>query len=371
MRRITVLILVFSTIAVYTVRSQSNDWPVYRGKSDLSGKSEWKLPDNPKILWTYNAGGRTKSSPVVGEGIIYFGTEKGSLIACEYDGRLKWKIDAGSSVDAPPMLSGDKVIYSTSEGALKAADRKTGRNLWTYKTENQIAGSANLWSAGGKSGLIVGSYDFFLHCVNPENGKMMWKIETENYVNGTPAYIANKVVFGGCDGIVRIIDPVSGKQKSTVNVGIYMASSPALAGQLGFIGDYEGNFYCLNISASKIVWQVAVGDDASSIIAVPALDIGVVVIGSDDKSIYCYSVADGSAKWKFRTNGSIKGSAVIAGDRVLFGSDDGYVYILGLNDGLKKWSFNCGSPISSSPAVTKNRFYILTEDGRLLAFGIK
>ena len=49
----------------------------------------------------------------------------------------------------------------------------------------------------------------------PRQGKSLWKIETENYVNGTPAIQNGKIVFGGCDGMIRVVDPLTGNQKDT------------------------------------------------------------------------------------------------------------------------------------------------------------
>jgi outer membrane protein assembly factor BamB len=103
--------------------------------------------------------------------------------------------------------------------------------------------------------------------------------------------------------------------------------------------------------------------------ATPAIDNGRVVVGSEDKYLYCYNIADGKQEWEFRTNAKVNGSAVISGDNVLFGGRDGNIYIVSLQTGNKKWSFDTGKPISSSPAVTDGIFFILTEDGRLLAFG--
>ena len=96
-----------------------------------------------------------------------------------------------------------------------------------------------------------------------------------------------------------------------------------------------------------------------------------MLLGSEDKFIYCFDPKDGKLKWKYRTNGRVISSAVITDTKVLATGMDGYIYILGLADGKKIWSFNAGTPVSSSPAVVKGRFYILTEDGRLMAFGDK
>ena len=144
-----------------------------------------------------------------------------------------------------------KLFLDTNDGILRAVDKVTGKLIWSYTTDNQIAGSANVWISGNKAGIVVGSYDYYLHCVDPETGKSLWKVETENYVNGTPAILNGKIVFGGCDGMIRVVDPLTGKQKDTINIGVYIASSPALSGDLAYFGDYDGTKYCVNIKHKK------------------------------------------------------------------------------------------------------------------------
>jgi outer membrane protein assembly factor BamB len=121
----------------------------------------------------------------------------------------------------------------------------------------------------------------------------------------------------------------------------------------------------------KMVWEVPANEGSGAIMAIPATGGNMIVVGNEDKYMYCYDAGTGKPVWKFRTNGRITGSAVVTPSKVLFGSMDGYIYILGLKDGKKQWSFNTGAPVSSSPAVVPGRFYFLAEDGRLLAFGTK
>ena len=123
-----------------------------------------------------------------------------------------------------------------------------------------------------------------------------------------------------------------------------------------------------NITTKKMIWKIPAGEEGGSIMDIPAGGVSEVVVGREDKYLYCYKASDGKLLWKFRTNASITGSAVITSTKVLFSGMDGNVYILGLSDGKKLWSFKAGTQISSSPAVIKGKFYILTEDGRLLAF---
>jgi eukaryotic-like serine/threonine-protein kinase len=367
------LTIFLSIVFLLTISAQSGDteWPLFRGNADLSGKVESELPSTPTLLWSVNTGGRTKSSPVISAGRVYFGNDKGSLIAVSAEGKIMWKYESGSSLDAPPMIYGKKVIFGSSEGILTAVDKITGKLLWSYTTDNQIAGSANGWKSGNKAGIVVGSYDFYLHCVDPETGKSLWKVETENYINGTPSILNGKIAFGGCDGMFRVVDPLTGKQKDTINIGVYIASSPALSDNMAYFGDYDGNIYCLDLNLRKVCWKVSAGKDAGSILAIPAIRNNSIVIGSEDKYLYCYTAYDGKLLWKYRANSRINGSAVITSTKVLFAGMDGIICILRLADGKKLWSFNAGTPVSSSPAVINGKFFILTEDGRLLSFGEK
>lgn len=365
-----ILLLLALSPSVYC-QSTDIDWNIFRGKPDLSGHILTDLPSDPVLLWRVATGSRTKSSPVVNNGVIYFSNDKGSVVAIDINGRKKWQYDTGVAAEAPPLIYGDKIIAGFNDGILRALDKETGKLLWQFATNNQILGSANYWATGKRSGIIFGSYDYFLYSVDPVTGKLQWKLETLNYINGTPSVSGNNIVFGGCDGIIRIADANTGVEKSTIEIGTYIASSPALSGSKAFVGDYDGNFYCLDLQAGKILWEVPASDNSGAILGVPAISRSSVIIGNEDKSVYCYDLLSGKLKWSFRTNGRITGSAVVTLSKVIFGSLDGFVYMLNLEDGKKVWSFNTGAPIGSSPAVAGNRFFVLTEDGRLLAFGRK
>ncbi len=366
----TILLHILSFISLYA-QTVDADWPLFRGKADLSGRFDSELPLSPGLLWSVSTGARTKSSPVISDGTLFFGNDKGTLTAVSSDGKIKWQYEAGNLIEAAPLVFGNKVIVGLNNGKLIAVDKVTGKLIWTYTTDNQISGSANVWVSGGKAGIVVGSYDYYLHCIDPRTGKELWKIETNNYVNGTPSIQDGKIIFGGCDGVIRVVDPLTGNQKDTINIGVYIAASPSLAGDMAYFGDYDGTVFGLNIKTKKIVWEIPGTAESGSVLAVPAVGNNFVVIGNEDKFLYCYNAMNGKLIWKYRTNGRIVGSAVIAKAKVLFTSMDGTVNILGLADGKKLWSFNAGTSISSSPAVTQGKFYILTEDGRLLAFGEK
>lgn len=355
--------------ALVSGQQKGNDWPLFRGHPDLSGRTDVTLPVNPKLLWSVRTGGRTVSSPVISKGIAYFGNNNGEIFAISNEGKVLWEKELETAIEAPPLIVDDRVIIGSLDGELRALERSTGELIWLYVTENQIIGSPNIWTSNNRKLVIVGSYDFYLHCVDPGTGEMVWKVETNDFINGTPAVLGDRIVFGGCDGYLRQVNPVTGQEINNADLGVYIASSPALSGMQAFVGSHEGVFYAMDLASMKVQWKVEPRDEYSVIMSTPAIYKNRVIVGSQDKYLYCYNIVTGKKEWEFRTGAKVDGSAVISGNRVLFGSRDGFVYILDLETGNKIWSFDTGSPVSSSPAVTGDRFYILTEDGRLLAFG--
>ena len=91
--------------------------------------------------------------------------------------------------------------------------------------EAGIVSSANF--AG--SCVLFGSYDQFLYCLSPKDGSVLWKVETDGYVHGTPAVAGDTVISAGCDGFLRVLRLKDGSEVRRVQLGGYVAGSPALA----------------------------------------------------------------------------------------------------------------------------------------------
>ena len=144
-------------------QTSAQEWPIFRGKADLTGSTNIEVSTKPSLVWNLAATGRTSSSPVVSGGMIFFGNDKGTLIAVGTDGKIKWRYEGGSAAEAPPMVYGDKVIIGLSDGTLHAVYKTSGKLAWRYKTDGQIAGSANAWSTSKRSGIVIGSYEYYVH----------------------------------------------------------------------------------------------------------------------------------------------------------------------------------------------------------------
>jgi outer membrane protein assembly factor BamB len=230
-------------------------------------------------------------------------------------------------------------------------------------------GSANYWKSGSKIVLLVGSYDYNLHCIDAETGKMRWKYESDNFINGAAACFNGKAIFGGCDGFLHIIDINSGKSESKINVATYVAGSCPVSDRMAYIGDYDGKFSRVDIQAGKIVWSWENKEQKQPFVASASLSGDKIVTGNRDKFIYCFDKNSGKLIWNYNSGNRVEASPVIVKDKVLTANMRGDLAVLKLSDGSVIWKYEVGNSILHNPAVIDNLMIVCTLNGMVYCFG--
>ncbi|MEK7832148.1 MAG: PQQ-binding-like beta-propeller repeat protein, partial [Acidobacteriota bacterium] len=70
----------------------ADSWPQFRANHNLTGVAASTVPDNLKLLWTYDAGESIESSAAIADGTVYVGASTGDLLDVYlFSGKLKWK----------------------------------------------------------------------------------------------------------------------------------------------------------------------------------------------------------------------------------------------------------------------------------------
>jgi len=386
--------------------AEAASWPMFHGRQDMVGVAPGRLPKALTLRWKFQTEGPIKSSPAIelaagagsekGQepydfsekvpdtfsgpaGRVFVGSNDGNVYAINLaDGRRVWAYKTADAVEAAPLVLQGAVYVGSVDGFLYALDAATGALRWKYETQDKILGGANWvrsppstgpYGQGDRTWILIGSYDMSLHCVDAATGKAVWTAETGNYINGTPAVADGKIVFGGCDGLIRVLAPADGRERLSIQAGGYVAGAVAVAGDRFYAADYDEKLTCAQMDTGKTVWEYA-GEDAG-FYASPAVGPREVVIGGRDNKVHCLDRETGQPRWTFATRREVESSPALCGDKVVVGSSDGRLYLLRLADGKELGSFEVGRPVTSSPAVAGGWVVVGGDDGAVYAFGPK
>lgn len=157
-------------------------------------------------------------------------------------------------------------------------------------------------------------------------------------------------------GVSQSNVPASLKQLWTWEAGDSIESSAAIVGGTVFVGSQKGELVALNLENGSVYWKFATGNPIGE--SSPAYSNGVVYIGDLGGWLNALNATDGKKLWAFKTNGEIKSSPVVVGDRVLIGSYDETLYCLSARSGAVQWRFKTNGPVHSTPSITDGMAFI-------------
>ena len=314
----------FLPLSVY---AGATNWPMFRGNPSLTGVSEAVLPAKLTTAWTYKTGGPVKSSAAIGNEQVFIGSGDGNLYALDLQsGKKRWAFKTEGAVESSPLLLDGVVFVGSSDGALYA-NSTDGKPLWKYMTGDRILGSPNYLKTTNGTRIIIGGYDYKLHCVDAATGKSNWVYETGNYINGSPAVFAGKTVFGGCDALLHVLSLANGEKVKEVEAGAYIAASVAIKDNRAYVGHYENEFLCIDLEKGTNLWTFR--DKNFAYFSSPAVTEDKVLFGGRDKYLHCVNRADGKQIWSFPTRGKVDSSPAVIDGKIVIGADDGMVYAFG------------------------------------------
>lgn len=284
------------------------------------------------IRWRYQADGTVRSAPAVTRTSVYVGTSGGSLLALDRaDGRLRWRYDAGAPLPSSPAVSDGVVVIAGRDGAVHGVDAGTGRGLWRTRPTETLA--------------------------------LPWGREGWDYWVSSPNVVDGRVLIGSPDGRLLSLDLRSGDELWSYSLGARTRSSPAVSDSMVFIGDDAGVVHAVGLTRGRPLWahetegaglaSADFGWDRVSLQSSPAVDGGVLYIGSRDGGVYALDANTGERLW-YADHGNpwVVASAAVHGDTIWIGSSDGlFVAALDAATGEELWRTAVGARVFASPAL--------------------
>jgi outer membrane protein assembly factor BamB len=349
-------------------------WPSFRGTPDQRGIAKCTLAEKPELKWEVaSPDGWVAGVAIVGEHV--FAPALCGYLYC-FDlktGQEIWKYRSIEDPDpkkfaagfkATPLITETMVYIGDEDGVLHAVERATGKKSWVFASGAEIAGCVALF----EEKLLLASHDSYLYCLS-KDGQEVWKFQTNDRINCSPGIADSFTFLAGCDEHLRVIDLKTGKEFRDMPLESFLIASPAIVGDLLYVGTHTGMIVCVDWRKGEFVWRYE-GPRKMPFHASAAVTDDLVLVGGHDKHLHAVDRATGAAKWTFATRAKIESSGTVVDRRIFFGSNDGNLYGVSLDTGAEVWEFNAGKGISAGVAIGEGCL-VVGEDqqsGRLLCF---
>lgn len=298
-------------------------------------------------------------------------------IIWRYDMREELGVFPHNTTSSSPMVIGDKVYASTSNGVdwghtnipnprapiFIALDKYTGElvgeeasqistrilhGAWSSPTYGEVDGEGIVFY-GGPDGKL---YGFDPEPVPDEHGFGLfpehWRydLNPEHYryrEDGTPIRYARP------DGPSEVIGtPVfyDGKVYTTI-------------GQDPEHGEGIGNIAAVDAATGEKVWEF---NDIYRSMSTPSIVDDLLFVADFSGFIYCLDAQTGEKYWKYDSMSHIWGSTFVADDKVYIANEDGDVIIFAADKEKEVINvINMRDPIYSSPIAANGALYIATQ----------
>ncbi|HLY30012.1 MAG TPA: PQQ-binding-like beta-propeller repeat protein, partial [Ktedonobacterales bacterium] len=203
------------------------------------------------LIWKFDTSGAVGSSPAVANGMVYIGSNDGSLYALDAStGSLMWEYQTGDVVHSSPTVANGMVYVGSNNSNVYALDTTTGSLVWKYQTGDIIDSSPTV--ANGT--VYVGSNDGNLYALDASTGSLAWEYQTTGKIHSSPIVADGMVYFGSYDDDVYALDASTGSLAWDYQTGNVIDDSPTVANGTVYIGSDDGAVYALNANTGSLVW---------------------------------------------------------------------------------------------------------------------
>ncbi len=355
------------------------------------------VPDKTGEKWRTKVGDTVLSSPVLYDGIIYVGSNKGFFALNVDTGEEVWNLPIlkGTSKEYSGVVSSacvaDGFVYFVGcDGHIYSVNAKDGTVKWKVipkKSNGKLVG----FSPAVAYGLVFSVAAKGVSGFDMETGKEVYS-SIKMYTPLTAGLTMNAEYMFGLNpsgDYVPIISVETGLFLRMSNITLsFCRATPALV---------DGKFYGASVALigtnprfPAVAWGELKKDGTSLLkyiephlpakeramsYASPTVWDGKVFLGCDSGYFYTYDAETLDIISTFKADGLIRSSASVSKQdgMVYFTSYDGNMYALDSKTGVKKWDHKISpltkkwSEINSCPWVEDGVIYIGTSDGHVVA----
>jgi eukaryotic-like serine/threonine-protein kinase len=223
-----------------------------------------------KEIWESETHGiAVESSPLIADGLVYFGADDGNLYATDKDsGKVMWMFKAGVRVNSHPAILEGTIFFDgidllqqgtdtgIYQGTIFALDAKTGEQRWAFKPEGGAFSPLVATGAVYCIGAINSPYsEGYIYSLDPITGKELWKHRPTGDVVAPLAFAEGVLYMASESGNLAAIDVATRKELWTFKVDTFIANGPSTDDKFVYFSSGDSHLYALNKKSGRFVWK--------------------------------------------------------------------------------------------------------------------
>lgn len=193
-----------------------------------------------------------------------------------------------------------------------------------------------------------------------DGAELLWRFPTNRAVHSSPAVSGDLLFIGSRDHYVYCFNASSGLPVWAHKLGWEVWPSPAIDKHQVYVGADDGYVYALNITSGETVWRTSIGE--APVRSSPTLVDGKIYIGSGAGGLYCLNASTGGVVWVASTWQQVWSTPAVSDGAVFFACDDYDVHAVNASTDQEIWRAHAGC-MQSSPSVSGGKVYVGSVDG--------
>ena len=322
-----------------------------------------------------------KSSPVISDEIVYWGTDANVFFANDIKtGHQIWKKE-GSQLNflkgiwSTPDFDDQNVFYGSYDGGLRAINKKNGYLSWESMHADFIGSSPVCYSEQNK--IFVGleyaksSFQGGIACFNTQNGDLNWQYQTKSFVHSSPVVSKKNslVVCGTNDNDLYAFNIDSGSVKWRVQLFGTVKMSPTLDSDEKYLyaASTDGLIYKIETTTGNIAYKYKTNN---SNLAQPLWTEKHLIVASCDNSIYVFDHQNNQLIKKIPTAGRLMAQPKVLDGSIFLANNTGLVMEIDMLNYDIIGTYQLPDRVNNAIAFCKknNIFVAHTGDDRIFAF---
>tara|TARA_B100000575_G_scaffold289046_1_gene290128 strand:- start:596 stop:1873 length:1278 start_codon:yes stop_codon:yes gene_type:complete len=315
------------------------------------------------------------------DGLIFF-EKKGFLIKFDYEKNIIWKKNYYTKQEkklSPLMNFGNNneiIVVTDNLSKYYAIDKSTGNLLWSKTNASQFNSEIKVID----DKFYVTDKENIIYCFSVKSGKKIWSYKTENFFIKSSKKLSivfdnEKVIFNNSIGDITALDAKKGFllwQTPTQNNQIYAetislrTSSLVVDNNFIFFSNNKNEFYSLDNNNGFINWKQTVNSDIK-----PVVSGEIVFSVSNEGLLFIIDLKNGNiiktqdllSNYSDKKRKLFKPTGISLGiERIFVTLSNGHLIVVDIKNGNVIKDIKIDSKTISQPYIYNKRIYIIKDN---------